>query len=367
MHFKVQSGLLAEGLRRCGRGISSRPPADILSNVLIEADGGVLFLTTTDFEIVVHQQIPSDTIISGAILVDHALLASLVHTIKNAEIEFELKGAMLHLKYGTGQSKLNTIPAAQYPSVDMTVPPFATLIKAGLLIEGVAKTHFTAASNKAGRPNLEGIHFMIDGGDLHVLAADGYRMSRYRTTFGGVGQAAVTVPVAAAREIGQIFSPDEDVQLAIGPNRVMITSTDDVLILPVNSGNFPTEVINNIVNSPDTTMITMETQALRTTLQRAQIFSGEDDFRTYFSTQGNKLTISTSSINIGADESEIDIVIVGDDMQFILSGKYIKNAVDMMKEDQVVLAGTESMKPFKVIPAGGSDYIVVISPMGERA
>ncbi|MCB1235387.1 MAG: DNA polymerase III subunit beta, partial [Verrucomicrobiae bacterium] len=57
MKFQIERETFLEGLQQVQHVVSNRTTLPILSNVLIEADGGLLKLTTTDLDVGISGQV----------------------------------------------------------------------------------------------------------------------------------------------------------------------------------------------------------------------------------------------------------------------------------------------------------------------
>jgi len=65
MKFRISKEKFLEGLQQVQNVVSSRATLPILSNVLLEVDGGELRMTTTDLDVVVSGKVTVDEVESG--------------------------------------------------------------------------------------------------------------------------------------------------------------------------------------------------------------------------------------------------------------------------------------------------------------
>ena len=76
-----------------------------------------------------------------------------------------------------------------------------------------------------------------------------------------------------------------------------------------------------------------------------------------------KLTVSARSEEVGDDVGEIDATTEGPEAKIAFNGKYMINALSVIKESQVALEVTTPSSPGVLKPVGTDNYIHVVMPM----
>ena len=148
---------LAEGLAIVGRVVSGKSTLPVLSNVLLQTDGGQLKLSATNLELAVSCWVGARLEAEGAITLPARLLIDYVGLLGQGEpLRLELKGKKAHLACGRFEANISGIDAEDFPPIP-TVSGGANLaIGASALKEAIQQVVFAAAPDDS-RPALAGV------------------------------------------------------------------------------------------------------------------------------------------------------------------------------------------------------------------
>src|SRR5205809_1254796 len=108
---------LAQKLGVVSRAVSTRATVQILSGVLLRAEGGRLHLAATDMELSLRSSLEAQVEGEGAVVVPGRLLVDLVRLLPNDEVTFEHRAEenMVHVTSGSSSSSLHTYAAVVFP------------------------------------------------------------------------------------------------------------------------------------------------------------------------------------------------------------------------------------------------------------
>src|SRR3954471_14702193 len=90
MKFTVTKERLLEGLQQVQNVVSTRTTLPILSNVLLQAKGSDVFLTTTDLDVGVRGSIKADTEKEGATTLPARRLFTIIRELPSSEVQIEV-------------------------------------------------------------------------------------------------------------------------------------------------------------------------------------------------------------------------------------------------------------------------------------
>ena len=90
MKFKISKEDFIEGLQQVQHVVSNRTTLPILSNVLLEADGDALKLTTTDLDVGVSGSVKATVSKSGSTTLPARRLAGIVKELPSDEVSVEV-------------------------------------------------------------------------------------------------------------------------------------------------------------------------------------------------------------------------------------------------------------------------------------
>src|SRR6266568_2674809 len=177
---------LAQKLGVVSRAVSSRASVQILSGVLLRAEGGRLHLAATDMELSLRSSLDAQIDGEGSVVVPGRLLVDLVRLLPAEEVTIEHKAeeGVVHVTSGPSTSTLHTYAAEDFPRLpDLdTVGTFT--VDRGPLLETVSRVARSASRDES-RPVLTGILVRFEGGKLVMAATDSYRLSVKETEIAG--------------------------------------------------------------------------------------------------------------------------------------------------------------------------------------
>src|SRR3954447_23327338 len=92
MKFSVTKEKLLEGLQQVQNVVSTRTTLPILSNVLLQASGGEVHLTTTDLDVGVRGSFEAEVEKEGATTLPARRLFNIVRELPSSEIQVDVDG-----------------------------------------------------------------------------------------------------------------------------------------------------------------------------------------------------------------------------------------------------------------------------------
>src|SRR5947208_10430499 len=158
MKVVVQRDELTQKLGVVSRAVSTRASVQILSGVLLTAEGGRLHLAATDMELSLRSSLDAQVDGEGSVVVPGRLLVDLVRLLPDngVTIEHRADESVVHVTSGPSASTLHTYAAEDFPRLpDLDTVGTFTVDRVPLLdtVSRVTRT----ASSVAERQALNGI------------------------------------------------------------------------------------------------------------------------------------------------------------------------------------------------------------------
>src|SRR5947207_6764626 len=241
MKIITQRDDLAQKLGVVARAVSTRASVQILSGVLLRAEGGRLHLAATDMELSLRSSVDAQIDGDGSIVVPGRLLVELVRLLPESEvtIEYRAEESVVHVTSGPSTSTLHTYAAEDFPRLpDLDAVGTFTVERQSLLdtVSRVARS----ASRDESRPVLTGILVRFEAGKLVMAATDSYRLSVKETELSGdVPELEAIIPARALAELSRIAQAGDTVELGVRDNQVVFAADDVWLTTPRIDGQFP--------------------------------------------------------------------------------------------------------------------------------
>ncbi len=252
--------------------VEKRNTLPILGHVKLEAKDNKLYLTATDMDLSIRQEIGAEVKHGGSITVHSQTFSDIVRKIcdKTIEMKYLPSGTQLEILAQNYNVTLSTLPAEEFPVMDYFTPKFEFSIPAKKIIELLECTKF-AISTEETRYNLNGVYFHSTQEDdkyyVAAAATDGHRLSTCTSNIAVVGEFGIILPRKTVNELHKVLKDsdmiDRDVTVSVGHNRIMFTCAHLIVISKLIEGAFPDYKVflpvsnNNILTIPSKLLTTV--------------------------------------------------------------------------------------------------------------
>jgi DNA polymerase-3 subunit beta len=349
----------------------------VLNNILLQTDGGRLKLTATNLEVGITNWIGCQVDEEGAITVPARLLIDFVSSLPNDRISMTLdeKTRTLNLKCARYEANIKGISAEEFPIIpEVTETPVAR-IPAPLLKEMVGQVAF-AASGDDSRPQLSGVFVQIEGREMIMAAADGFRLARKVVQLGTPVEHTIKliIPSRSMVELARALPDDEGeeaepVSIVVTPNRNQVLFRHDNLEVTSRlvDGNYVD--INRVIPADWGTRTVMATSDLVKAVRIASMFAKDSANIVRLQVEPGAdltpgvVTISANAAEVGDNVSQLDCTVDGEGGQIALNGKYLLDVLNVLNTSQVALETKTYQSPAVVKPVGEDGYLHVVMPM----
>jgi DNA polymerase-3 subunit beta len=149
---------LVSALSVVSRAVSTRSTVQVLSGILLRAQGGQIELAATDMELSVRLGLDAQVEAEGSVVAPGRLLVDLARLLPDAEVTLEYKAeeGVLDVVSGPSVSRLHTYSAEDFPKLPEAEAAETFAVDRATFLETVTKVA-RAASRDESRPVLTGI------------------------------------------------------------------------------------------------------------------------------------------------------------------------------------------------------------------
>lgn len=368
---------LHKGLQTVGKAVANKTTLPVLNNILVSTDGGRLKLTATNLEVGITNWVGCQVEEEGAITVPAKLLIDFVSSLPNDKIVMSLdeRTRTLHLKCARYEANIKGIAAEEFPVLpEVTDAPVAR-IPAPLLKEMINQVAFAASADDS-RPVLAGVYVQIEGREMTMAAADGFRLAKRTTDLGAPVESAVKliIPSRSMIELARALPDDEGEDAE--PVSMIVTSTRNQVLfrhdnLEVTSrlveGNYVD--IQRVIPADWATRTVVNTVDLLKAVRMASIFAKDSAniVRLQVAPGADMtpgvLTLSANAAEVGDNTSELDCTVDGEEGQIALNSKFLVDVLNVLGTGQVAIETKTYQSPAVVKPVGEEGYLHVVMPM----
>jgi DNA polymerase III subunit beta len=373
MKVSVLQENLARGLGIVSRAVSPRSTLPVLANVLVATDEGRLRLSATNLELGVTCWIGAKVEEDGETTVPARTFTDLVNTLTDERVDMSLtvRTQTLNIRAGSSNTDIKCIDAQEFPPLPATDMTEGVQISVADLKELIHQVIFAASSDEA-RPILTGVKVDVNGDQITLAAADGFRLSVRTTRLPSPDSQPVSavIPARALAELARIIGDgDEVVGMVIptGRGQVVFRTRDIELVSQLIEGVFPE--YEQIIPKNYGTRTVLTTSAFLKACRQAEIFARDGsniarlEIKPGEGMGPGNVQISAQSEQSGSNETVVDATIEGDPILIAFNVRYLREVLDVIPTPNVALETTAPASPGVIRPVGEENYIHVIMPM----
>jgi DNA polymerase-3 subunit beta len=366
---------LAKGLSVVSRAVASRSTLPVLGNILVATDNGRLRLAATNLELGITCWIGAKIEQEGATTVPAKTFVDLVNTLPQDKVELDLteRTQTLNLACGRTRAHIKGIDAQEFPLIptaDLGTADGRVELNVDDFREMINQVTFAAATDEA-RPILTGVLARIDGGQLKLEAADGFRLAVRTAHLSAPSGAPVNavIPARALAELARVITADEPVYLSLptGRGQVIFHHGSVELVSQLIEGSFPD--LTAVIPKNYTTRTVLPTDEFRKACRTSDIFAREAAHTARLKIKpGTDLTpghvsISATSAETGDNVAELDATVDGAPIEIAFNVKYLVDVLNVISTPNVALETSAATSPGVIRPVGRDDYLYVAMPM----
>jgi DNA polymerase-3 subunit beta len=365
---------LARGLNIVSRAVAPRSTLPVLGNVLLATDEGRLRLSATNLEMAITCWIGARIEEEGSTTVPARTFSDLVSTLPGDQVllTLDVQTQTLNVRCGPSNTDIKCIDAQEFPP--LPAPELEEAISLNVLDfkEMVHQVSFAASTDEA-RPVLQGVLIQVEGEQITMAAADGFRLSVRRAQLSHPASRAVSVivPARALNELARIISDGSNELLMLVPpgrNQVVFRCGDVELVSQLIEGTYPD--YQSIIPRSYQTRVIASTAAMLKACKQAEIFAREGINETRLNIKPaadaalpGQIEVTAFSEETGKNETVVDASVEGKGLLIAFNVKFLREALEVIKTPNVAFEMNTPQTPGVIRPVGGEDFVHVVMPM----
>jgi DNA polymerase III subunit beta len=369
MKISVLQQDLFPALQAVSRSVGNKN-LPVLANVLLKTKDGKLELSATNLEIGIIKKINVEVLEEGAITVPARTFLEVVQPLSGSKLELEAIGDQLKIITKNFSGSLNGIAASEFPQIPVSSEQ-SVLVSAELLKNCLPEITFAAASDE-GRPVLTGILTEIKKERLELVATDGFRLAHKTSQIEGSDglNFRSLIPRRTFEEIVRLIgedladSKDEKIELATSENQnqMVFTIGQTTLSSRLIEGQFPTW--EKIIPSTFVTRVVVDKGEMIKAVKLASVFARSSESNIIrVETQKNKLKFTSEAKQLGAQESEVEAQVEGEELVIAFNSKFLLDALTAAPSSQLSIEFSGALSPTLIKPIGEKDLEFVVMPI----
>ena len=341
----VSGGLnLFEAVTKVSKACSARTTAPIMECIKITALQDRVSLLATDGELSIQKEFKADVLEEGEICVPGKLFSDFISKLSCEEVSLSTGDKGIEIKYRDSVSYMQTLPAEDFPKINLSIGENSVVMKQGDLKQIVAETVFCCAQDDS-RPVLKGCK--LDFGEkLEAIALDGYRLAISSAEILAKTEAqSIICPARTLIEISRMLpSDEEEITLYTQGGMLLVQSGGMTLVSRLYTGEFIRK--ESVVPTRFASVVTVNRQNLAASAERAVILNRADKNNLVtFEVRADGVRVRSAS-DLGNVSETVPATLEGVDITISMNGKFLLDALHALTEDEVVISFNGPVSPF---------------------
>jgi DNA polymerase-3 subunit beta len=361
MKISISKEKFVEGLSLVQSVVSPRTTLPILSNVLLEASGDGLQLTTTDLEVGIQAGINANVEQEGATTLPAKKLMMIVKELPSGMVTLEV-GAdnVAVLKSGNGVYRIRGLSRDEFPPLPRFQDVAEFTLPQGGLAGGLKKTSYAMSTDET-RYVLNGVYCQFAEGKLSLVATDGRRLAMMELSapISPEEDLKIILPSKAVNELQKLLGDSGEVKVRISQNRASFELNNLLLITQLVDGNYPN--FRQVIPTEMKERITLERETFLSTVKRVAILASDKSSIVKLSFSDGNLKVVADTPDIGEAEEDLPILYKGEAFSVAFNPEFLMAPLRNLPDDEVYLEVIDGMSPgvLKV----KEPFLYVIMPM----
>jgi DNA polymerase-3 subunit beta len=375
MNFEIDKREFIKGLGLMQSVAGRKTTLPILSHILLEWEKNSLYLTGTDLETGIREELIAKIHQKGKASVSAKKLYEIVRELPEETIHIQKKdNHWITLQCGRSIFNLAGLDPEEFPSFPTYQEENFSTVSPQLIREMIEKTVF-AASSEESRYHLNGILFaqMKQGGKeiLRMVATDGHRLSlidRENQKIRGIEEKGIIIPKKGILEIKKIIGDrDEEEEIGIYFNSThgFFKMGKSLTVIRLIDGEFPE--YEQVVPKGNDKKLVMVKERMVSSLKRVSTMASERMEGVKFSLKKNSVEMSSTHQDFGDAKEEVEVVFEGPPLQVGFNARYLIEALSVIDAEEVLMELKDEGSPGILRPSsstpGLSNQFCIIMPM----
>ena len=365
MKFICSGLVLSEAVNKTSKACAVRTTTPILECIKIEAGNETVTLLATDGELSIRKEFAAEVFEEGEVCVPGKLFSDFIGKLTDMELTLKTSERGLEICYSDSGSAIQTLPAEEFPEIDLTIGENSFVMKSGALKKIISETTFCCAQDDS-RPVLKGC-LMEFGDKLEMVALDGYRLALASAAIvSKSGEKSIICPARTLSEIAKMLEKDdEEITLFAQGGMLLVSAEGTTVVSRLYHGDFIRK--ENVIPNQFTTVVTIAKNELIASVERAAVLIRGDKNNLVTMAIDSDCVKVTSVSDFGNVDESVKAQVDGMEMTISMNAKYLLDALRALEEENVVLSFNGPVSPFILQNQGVKESLYLILPVRNAA
>lgn len=368
MKFTAKKEVLVKELGKIQGVGERRQTMMILSNALISAENGKVSFLTTNMETGIRTSFDADVIEKGKTTANARNLYEMIKRINSDIIEFDTDDTNLKITGGKAEAKIPTIPASDFPKINIPESKNAASLETSKLINMLDRVIFCSSTDET-KYNLNSIY--LDNGSnkgwLRAVSTDGHRLGISEQpvcTLEDIGLTkGILLPRKGASELRKIMELSQSVNIMYDGGYLYMYSNDTTVFVKEMELDYPD--YTRVIPSKNERTFRVKKDDMLSALDFVSLVSNIKSKTVAVSLSQGSLVLSSRSPESGETVQEIEVDYDKDQIEIRFNSRYLMDILSSSKDEILVFEVGDPLSPVLIKPDKVEDQenLYVVMPM----
>lgn len=355
---------LNKALANVSHSVPVRSTSNILEGILVEVNNGFMKLTATDTSITIESSISVQTNDDFSFVVPAKLFTAIVNKLPEEEvmIDYDPSSVKIMIRCGGSNSELICFRSDEFPKIRLNDGMNQIYLSKEDVKKLIRKTAFSASTDDF-NGILTGVLLEINEGKMKMVGVDPYRIATYQIDVDNSENISVVIPAKLINETAKIISDDGEDKMSfeIVDGKVILKFDNNRVTINTFSGKFID--YNRILGKQGDINVRVKRNDLLKSTDRAALLSSVQNNNLIRFDIDSDLIVIKSLNEEGNIEEKVEIINDGESLNIGLNSKYLKDALSVIEDEEVIINFRDSISPCVIKPLKGDKYAYLILPI----
>lgn len=367
MNFTITRQNLHQGLAAVSASIPTKTTLPVLSNILLEARDGGVWMSGTDLDVAVRVRVLADVSEEGTLTAPGKKLQEISRELPDQPVEVISRGDQLEVRCGRSVFKLNGLPSEEFPNLPAVGFEEGWSITGTELQKLIHHTSF-AVSNEESRPILNGVLWELRDGLMRMVATNGHRLARMAVPAGPATttSADFIVPPAALQQVQRLFKNEDELVVAREGNHLGFKSAGTEVYTRLIEGTYPN--YEQVIPKDNDRFAIVEKGGFESAVRRMAIVASDQTHRIRLVFTADAVQLSVLTPDLGEGQDELELQYEGGELEIGFNANYLLEVLRYMPTEEVKMTfkAPERAATIEPVVAEGEDtvdYLCLVMPL----
>lgn len=365
MKFTCKTQLLNQNLNSALLAVSPKSTLLALEGILVRCAARELSLVSYNLDMGITASMEAKVEEPGEIIIPAKVFSDIVRRIDSDEITVEVDNrCLVQITGGVSQFTILGMSSEEFPELPSVGEADGFTMPMETLSSMIDMTRYAIATNDT-KPVQTGCLFELSGGELTVVAVDGFRLALRREKVDHFADMRFIVPGKTLGELLKVMGSEGNVSVEASRKHILFDMGSCTLISRLLEGEFLD--YSAAIPKESSTAVVVNTRALISSIERTSLLISDrlrSPLRVDF---GEEVIRMSSSTSIGKAYDECCCATTGKTYEMGFNNRFLLDALKNTDCDMVRLELCGPLSPMKVLPLEGDHFLFLVLPMRLRS